>query len=108
MSSNRKSDIVYVCIHMPLYLCVMGWHISGICNRAETKTPQLASFVLEAHMVMFNSFASHKRVKELFISCERVSATIVCMCELGLLSQFHGLFISTFHLGCQQQQCGWM
>lgn len=69
--------------------------------------PQLASFVLDAHMVMFNSAASYQRVKELFMSCERVSATIVCMCELVLLSQFHGLFINTFPLGCLQQ-CGWM
>lgn len=29
---------MYVCMHMPLYLCVMGWHISSICNRPETKT----------------------------------------------------------------------
>ena len=33
-----RSKIVYVYVHMSLYLCVMGWHISGICDRAETKT----------------------------------------------------------------------
>ncbi len=39
--------------------------------------------------------------------CERVNITFVCMCELVLISQFHGLFINTFPLRCLQQ-CGWM
>ena len=58
-------------------------------------------------MVMFNSFALYRRVNELSILCEReFCATIVCMCELVLLSQFHGLFINTFPEGVVGSSAG--
>lgn len=61
----RRSEIAYVCKLMPLYMWVMGWHIGGTLVASVTELKQkaqLASLVLEAHMVMFNYSALYQRV----------------------------------------------
>lgn len=44
------------------------WHL----YEELKQKPQPASFVLRAHMVMFNSFPVYRRVKGLFVSRGRV------------------------------------
>lgn len=45
-------------------------------------------------MARLNYFALCWRVKGLFILRERVGVAMACVCELALLSQFHGLFMN--------------